>query len=134
MISEVARLVQPRKILTAQIHLKGTPFGHRPVAAITSLNTTYECVCKECTTVEFASAAADEDSDLQSLSWKLDGAPQIGDGTSARQTLDLHLPVGAHTVTLAATDTRGGRHHSGPPEAFRWEAGADHYLGEGETI
>jgi len=89
------------------VNMVGTPSGRRPVASFTPLTPTYECECKECTTIEFTSTATDPDNDLQSLSWKLNGNAQLGDGTSAPQTLDLQLPVGSYTVSLVATDTRG---------------------------
>ena len=90
-----------------QIDLEGTPAGHRPVSAITALQTSYECQCKSCTTASFVSAATDVDNDLQSLSWKLNNEPQTGDGSSASQTLDLQVGIGSYNVTLVATDTRG---------------------------
>jgi Ca2+-binding RTX toxin-like protein len=93
--------------VTVHIVMNGTPDQHRPVAAITALQTSYECTCKSCTPASFASAATDQDNDLQSLSWKLDNQFQVADGSSAPQQLDLELPLGPHTVTLVATDTRG---------------------------
>jgi Ca2+-binding RTX toxin-like protein len=93
--------------VTVTVNMTGIPSGRRPVASFTPLAATYECECKECTTVEFTSTATDPDNDLQSLSWKLNANPQLGDGTSAPQTLDLQLAVGTYTVALVATDTRG---------------------------
>jgi hypothetical protein len=97
----------PPNNVVVQISMTGTPTGNRPVAAITALQTTYECQCKECTTAEFSSAATDVDNDLNNLAWKLDGVPQLADGTGAPQTLALQVGVGPHTVSLVATDTRG---------------------------
>ena len=90
-----------------QIHLQGTPAGHRPVSAITPQQTSYECQCRECTTATFVSAATDQDSDLQSLSWKLNGVPQTGDGSErVAGTGPAAGPRVVH-VSLVATDSRG---------------------------
>jgi Ca2+-binding RTX toxin-like protein len=101
--------------VTVTIHVNGVLDQHRPVAAITPLQTSYECTCKSCTPASFAAAATDQDNDLQSLSWKLDGALQTADGTSTPQTLDLQLPLGHHTVSLVATDTRGAASSASVP-------------------
>jgi Ca2+-binding RTX toxin-like protein len=93
--------------VSVSIQMTGTPAGHRPTSAFTPQTATYECQCQSCTTVAFTSAAGDDDNDLQSLSWILDGTPQAADGTNDPQVLNLSLPVGPHSVSLVATDTRG---------------------------
>jgi len=84
-----------------------TPIGHRPTADMTPHLSQVECTCKSCTTVSFTSAAADVDSDLQSLSWTLDNTPTLGQDINDPETLNLQLPLGDHTVSLVATDSRG---------------------------
>jgi hypothetical protein len=93
--------------VTVVISMQGTLAGSPPVAAFTPQQATFECQCKSCTTVEFTSAATDPDNDLQSLSWQLNGTPQLGDASGAPELIDFQLPLGANTVSLVATDTRG---------------------------
>jgi hypothetical protein len=93
--------------ISAHIHVTSTPIGHRPIADFAPRPSTIECTCASCTSLELASTASDADGDLQTLSWLLDSVPQLGDATNAPQTLDLSLPIGRHTVSLVATDSRG---------------------------
>jgi len=94
------------------ISMTGTPIGSPPVAAFTPTQTTYECQCQSCTTVEFTSAATDPDNDLQSLSWQLDTKPQLGDASGAPEFIDAELGLGQHKVSLVATDSRGAASES----------------------
>jgi Ca2+-binding RTX toxin-like protein len=90
-----------------QISMQGAVVGHKPVSDFTPRDANFECNCPDCTPVSFVSTASDVDQDLQSLTWLLDGAVQGADGTSEPRELDLQLPLGAHAVSLVATDTRG---------------------------
>src|SRR5262249_23092639 len=66
--------------VSAHIQMTTTPTGgHRPTANLSPRPSTVECTCKECTTVEFTSAAGDVDGDLQSLAWTLDTVPTLGE-------------------------------------------------------
>lgn len=88
---------------TVRLRMKPIASGHRPVAAITPNPGVFECACKECSNVSVRSSTTDQDGDLQSLIWKIDGTIR----PESRETLSLALPLGDHAVTLVATDTRG---------------------------
>jgi hypothetical protein len=102
--------------VSVRMQLTGTPVGRRPMAAFTPRQPTYECQCKSCTTVRFTSATTDTDSDLQGLSWQMDTVPQVGDASGAPKFIDFQLPIGPHTISLVATDSRGAA--SGSSLAF----------------
>ena len=93
--------------VTVRMQLTGTPIGRRPVASFSPRPSSVECTCKACTTVTFTSGASDPDSDLQSLAWTLDSVPTLGQDINDPETLGLSLPLGNHTVSLVATDSRG---------------------------
>jgi hypothetical protein len=88
---------------TVQVQVTGDLIGRPPVASFTPAGGSFECVCKNCTTVTLTATTSDPENDVQNLSWVIDGevAPPFD------IELPLELEVGTHDVRLVATDTRG---------------------------
>ena len=102
-----------------QIAMQGTVAGHRPVADLTPRSSTVQCTSPDATPVSFFSAATDVDQDLQSLTWLLDNAVQVADGTNAPPELDLSAATGEHTRCLWWPPTPAARRRRRRPRS-RW--------------
>jgi len=87
---------------TMRVQMTGTLAGSPPVASFTPPGGSFECTCKNCTTVTLTSTTTDVDNDVQNLSWLVDNQVQ----SPFDQQLPLQLPVGAHSVKLVASDSR----------------------------
>lgn len=87
---------------TMRVQMTGTLAGSPPVASFTPPGGSFECTCKNCTTLTLSSTTTDPDNDLQNLSWIVDNQVQ----SPFDEQLPLQLPIGAHSVKLVASDSR----------------------------